>query len=500
MPDLITTELGSDGVLTATIDMPDRSMNVFSKALMDAIEALLDRVDASSDIASVVLTSGKSSFLAGADLPMVQGYAISARSATTEQMFALCGRLGRLFVRLEASAKPWVAAVNGTALGGGLELAMACRVRLVSDAPRTALGVPEVRWGLLPGAGGTQRLPRLAGFKPAMSLLLTGKSLDADSAVAAGIFDAKVAADKLLPAAQARARELQGQPYDAARKFRYLAQTDVPTHSDSTARQIALDNGVADADLDIYPAYLAITHSVLLGARLPLHQANDVEMRQFLKLMFNPVAGNMMGTLFINRQRADKAWRPPEGLRLTQVGVGALPDANAPWAQALSKSRLVHAPDPTLPADTLALTDSHGTRLVVSLACLNAPGQTPSASPPTCPLAVLCPQGPYGRVLEIVGATDADMPTLAALAAALQALAYRTSGSGSVLHALASITAGTESARLQSQASAAQQHLARGHITEPEFFDVAACTAGVFPAWSGGPFTWASQHSESLPA
>jgi len=496
MTELIRTELGSDGVLTATIDMPDRSMNVFSKALMDAIEALLERVDTSSDIASVVLTSGKPSFLAGADLPMVQGFANSARSATTEQMFALCGRLGRLFVRLEMSAKPWVAAVNGTALGGGLELAMACRVRLVSDAPRTALGVPEVRWGLLPGAGGTQRLPRLVGFKPAMVLLLTGNSLDADSAVAAGLFDAKVAADKLLPAAQARARELQGQPYDAVRKFRYLAQVDVPDHSDSTARQVALDQGVADADLDIYPAYLAITHSVLLGARLPLHQATDVEMRQFLKLMFNPVAGNMIGTLFINRQRADKAWRPPEGLHITQVGVGALSDTNAPWTQALSKSRLAHAPDPTLPADALALTDSHGTRLVVSVTYLKAAGRKQSAGP----LAVLCPQGPYGRVLEIVGAADADMPTLAALAVALQALAYRTSGPASVLHQLASITTGTDGARLQNQANAAQQHLGRGHITEPEFFDVAACTAGVSPAWSGGPFTWASQHSESLAA
>jgi 3-hydroxyacyl-CoA dehydrogenase/enoyl-CoA hydratase/3-hydroxybutyryl-CoA epimerase len=142
-----------------------------------------------------------------------------------------------------------------------------------------------------------------------MVLLLTGNSLDADSAVAAGLFDAKVAADKLLPAAQARARELQGQPYDAVRKFRYLAQSDVPDHSDSAARQVALDQGVADADLDIYPAYLAITHSVLLGARLPLHQATDVEMRQFLKLMFNPVAGNMIGTLTVDKKRADHVAR-----------------------------------------------------------------------------------------------------------------------------------------------------------------------------------------------
>lgn len=135
---------------------------------MQALEALIDRVETDPTVKSVVLTSAKPSFLAGANLVMVRSDCDAARSASFDEMFTLCGNLGRQFVRLEASAKPWVAAFNGIALGGGLELALACRVRLVSDEPRTQLGVPELRLGLLPGAGGTQRLPRLIDFDAAM--------------------------------------------------------------------------------------------------------------------------------------------------------------------------------------------------------------------------------------------------------------------------------------------------------------------------------------------
>lgn len=495
MSELIRTELGDAGVLTATIDMPDRSMNVFSAALMHALETLLNRVDTSAEIASVVLTSGKSSFLAGADLSMVKGFADSAHTATMEQMFALCGRLGRLFVRIEASAKPWVAAVNGTALGGGLELAMACRVRLVSDAPRTKLGVPEVRWGLLPGAGGTQRLPRLVGFKPAMALLLTGNSLNADDAVSAGIFEAKVAAGDLLSTAQARARALQGQPYDAARKFRNFSQSDVPPYSLATARQIAHDNGVADSDLDLYPAYLAIVYSVLLGCGMPLHQASDVEMRQFIKLMFDPVAGNMMRTLFLNRQRADKALRPLDGLHIKHVGTGVFSQANACWTEVLAKSKIPHTPDAALPADTLELVDNHGVKFKVratSLQDVIGQNKTPG------PAVVLSAAGPYGRVLEIVDADDAGVSMLAALAIGLFALPYRTFGPTSVLMELARVQPAMTDDHLQSQSVTALENFALGHIADPELLDVAACTANVSPAWSGGPFTWALQHKESL--
>ena len=345
----VRTALDADGVLLATIDMPGRTMNVFSVELMDALDALMDRADSDPQVRSVVVTSAKPTFLAGADLVMVKGYTERARTDAHEQMFALCGRLGRQFVRLEASEKPWVAAVNGVALGGGLELALACRARLVTDEPRTQIGVPEVRWGLLPGAGGTQRLPRLAGFEPAMDLLLSGRSISPADAVGLGLFARGVQAAELVDAAKALARSLQGQPYDANLKFARLDQADVPVHDEATARAIALRHGVAAEAFGLYPAYGAIVDSVLKGARLPLAEATAVEMHQFLRLMFDPVAGHMVRTLFLERLRAERELAAPPGLRIERIALGTIDEARLAWSEALARLKLPQVADAALP-------------------------------------------------------------------------------------------------------------------------------------------------------
>lgn len=481
--DLIRTELGADGVLVATIDMADRTMNVFSAGLMDALDALMDRVDSDPAVQSCVITSGKASFLAGADLVMVRGYCDAAATSTHAQMFEMCGRLGRQFVRLEASAKPWVAAVNGLALGGGLEISLACRMRVVLDDPRLQLGVPEVRWGLLPGAGGTQRLPRLAGFEPAMDLLLSGRSMDPASAVKLGVFAAAVPALRLLDEAKAIARALHGKPYDVHQKFRHLAQADVPTHSDDTARAIALKHGVSAETFDLYPAYSAIVDSVLKGARLPLAEANAVEMNQFLRLMFSPVAGCMVRTLFLERLRAERELAAPAGLKLERLAVGPISPARQPWADALAKLKIPQAADASLPADTLVLVDTQGGRYTVALRVLGDAGaDAPGAQ------AWLAPIGPYGRVLEIVGGDDATGAALAALAARLWSLPWRTPGPAAVLPRLQGLS-------LEAQASAAAAIAAIPGAGDPAFLDVAVCLAGIAPAWSGGPLSWQRTHA-----
>ena len=470
---LIRTAQGADGVLVATIDMPDRTMNVFSAGLMDALDALMDRVDGDPAVASCVITSGKSSFLAGADLTMVRGYCDAARHASHDEMFAMCGRLGRQFVRLEASAKPWVAAVNGLALGGGLELALACRQRLVADDARLQLGVPEVRWGLLPGAGGTQRMPRMAGFEPALRMLLSGQPIDPATAVRQGLFSASVAAAALLDEARAAARALHGQRYDAALKFRHLDQLDVPPHRDDEARAIALRLGVSAADFDTYPAYSAIVDSVLKGARLPLAEATDVEMQQFLRLMFSPVAGRMVRTLFLERLRAERELAPAAAAGIERLVIGPISAARAAWSQALAKLKLPQGRDDSLPADTLDIVDPHGMHHRLALRVLDeAPVKVDS------PVAVLAPAGPYGRVIEIVGAADVSASQLAVK---LWCLPWRTNGAASVLQALR----GLELAQQEDVARAALP--AAG---DPAFLDVAACLAGVSPAWSGGPLSW----------
>jgi 3-hydroxyacyl-CoA dehydrogenase/enoyl-CoA hydratase/3-hydroxybutyryl-CoA epimerase len=478
---LIQTALDADGVLVATIDMPGRTMNVFSAELMNALDALMDRVDADAAVHSVVLTSGKPSFLAGADLVMVRGYCDAAQRMNAEQMFAMCGRLGRQLLRLEESAKPWVAAVNGLALGGGLELAMACRVRLVADDPKIQLGLPEVKLGLLPGAGGTQRMPRLIGLDLAMDLLLSGRPLDPQRALAAGLFERAVPAAQLLDDAKAVARGLHGTALDRAKKFAHLAQNDVPAHTADEARAVALKHGVSASEFALYPAYSAIVDSVLLGARHTLAEGTDIEMRQFLRLMFSPIAGNMVRTMFLNRQRADRELAPPEGLRIEKVGVGAISPARSVWSESLAKAKLPVTIDAALGADTIELLDNTGSRHVVAVRVL---ADATGGNEPAGAFAVLTPNGPFGSVLEIVGADDAAA-ALAALAQRLRALPYRTPASRSALLAQARVARDDADA----QALAALARSASTPVDDADLYDVATCVAGVAPLWSGGPFT-----------
>jgi 3-hydroxyacyl-CoA dehydrogenase / enoyl-CoA hydratase / 3-hydroxybutyryl-CoA epimerase len=490
----IRSQLEADGVLLATIDMPGRSMNVFSVELMDALDALMDRVDSDPAVRCVVLTSGKPAFLAGADLDMVRGYTVSARSLGADALFALCGRLGRQFVRLEASAKPWVAAVNGIAMGGGLELAMACRARLVTDDPRTQLSLPEVRWGLLPGAGGTQRLPRLVGFEAGLSLLLTGRSMDPKEAVARGVFQAAVPAERLMDDARALARSLQGQHFNAADKFGHLVQADVPLYSPEAVRALARQHGVSAADFRDYPAFETIINCVLLGANQPLAEATATEMRQFLRLMIDPVAGQMVRTLFLNRQRADRELAAPAGLRIQGIAVGPLSPPLARWHDALVKSRVALHHDASLPPDSLVLSDTQGHVHPVRIGTLDS---EPGNGNGSAAEAVLSASGPYGCVLEIVKASASAAQALASLAPRLgAALPYRSADGASVLRRLA----GAARESLDAQGLVAVGLLAGGAATKAETLDVAACAAGLTPAWTGGPLAHFWTHRDRLQA
>ncbi len=486
LPALIQTQLEPDGVLLATIDMPGRTMNVFSADLMDALEALMDQVEADSAVKSVVLTSGKPSFLAGADLAMVRGYCDAARSLDHDAMFALCGRLGRQFVRLEASAKPWVAAVNGVALGGGLELALACRVRIVAETPNIQLGVPEVKLGLLPGAGGTQRLPRLVGLAAAMDLLITGRSLAPAEAVRLGLFARAVPAAALLDEARRVARSLHGTGYNEKIKFAHLGQVDVPVWGGATARLLVLKEGVSAEDFAMYPAYSAIVDSVLKGARLPLAEATTLEMNQFLRLMFNPVAGRMVRTLFLERLRGEREQAAPPATRVERLAYGAISPGCEVWRQAIDKLKLPKSADDTLPEDTLALFDQSGVSHRISLGAI----QGNMAAKVGGSLVVLAPAGPHGRVLEFVTGDQRAADALAWLAARLWCLPWRTCGPKSVLQQL-------NGQPLAVQAQVALRCAATSAGPGPfagagdlAYFDVAACLGGVTPAWTGGPLTW----------
>lgn len=491
MTDLIRTTPSDGGILVAVIDMPGRTMNVFSVDLMDALDALMDRVDRDDTVTGVVITSGKSSFLAGADLSMVRSFTDRAKTATHDEMFQLCGRLGRQFVRLEASPKPYVAAVNGIALGGGLELALACRERLVADDPRIQLGTPEVRWGLLPGAGGTQRLPRLADLKAAFDILLTGRSITPKTAVSLGIFARALPAAELLDAAKTLARSLVGTPYDPARKFPRTPLLDVAPFTPELGPEIAARFGIGAEAFQNYPAHSAIIDSVLKGARLPLAEATDVEMREFLRLMFDPVAGRMVRTLFLERLRAERELTPADAVRIERIAVGPFTDARASWHDALAKTRLPTVADASVPADTIDLFDAGDRRVRVHLRLTSdMRADCEFDADGHAALAVLSPSGPYGRVVEIL-AGDGDAALIARLALMLRALPWRTFGIAALLPQL-------HDQSLPRQARRALLALASVEAGDPAFLDVAACLAGVSPPWSGGPLAWLVDEHESV--
>jgi 3-hydroxyacyl-CoA dehydrogenase/enoyl-CoA hydratase/3-hydroxybutyryl-CoA epimerase len=197
-----TIEL-ADGVATLLLDLPGESVNTLSPEVGAEFDALLTRLEKDQTVKAIVLASGKrDGFIAGAKLEMIQ----AVKTAAEAEDLSRQGQAG--FDRLEALEKPVVAAIHGACLGGGLEWALACRYRVASNDPKTQLGLPEVMLGLLPGAGGTQRLPRLIGIASALDLILAGKTVKVKKALALGIIDEACPAAVLRQVAAERARAL----------------------------------------------------------------------------------------------------------------------------------------------------------------------------------------------------------------------------------------------------------------------------------------------------
>lgn len=187
-----------DRIATLTVNRPDK-LNALNATLIGELGAAIDEMQARNDVAGIILTGAGRAFVAGADIAELAGI-----SALEGKRLARRGQ--EIFRRFEISPKPTVAAVNGFALGGGCELAMACQIRIAADAAK--FGQPEVKLGLIPGYGGTQRLPRLVGRGRALQLLLTGEMIDAQEAFRIGLVNRVVAPDQLMPAATAMIQQM----------------------------------------------------------------------------------------------------------------------------------------------------------------------------------------------------------------------------------------------------------------------------------------------------
>ncbi len=311
-----------DGVAVLTIDMPGRSMNVWNRGSLAAFAEAVERVAAAENVAGAVVTSGKAAFLAGGDLDTIgdlAGRAADADAESPDELHDGAASLSRLLRRMETCGKPFVAAMNGAAMGGGFELALACRHRVLADHPGAKVGLPEATLGLLPGGGGTQRLPRLIGVQASLGLLMEGKQLRPDKALKMGVVDAVVPADQVVATAKQWIRDggSAKQPWDE-RGFQ------VPgggKEDPRTAQTFMVATALLRAKThDRYPAGLAILSCVREGLQVPFDTGLEIETRYFVSLLKDPVAAAMIRTLFVHLQEANKGARRPKDVPDYPIG------------------------------------------------------------------------------------------------------------------------------------------------------------------------------------
>src|SRR4051794_18404927 len=203
-------ETDADGIALVTWDIPGRSMNVLDTLTIEELGAIVEQTTTDAAVKGVVITSGKEAFSAGADLSMLEGMnkvfgeakKAQGEEAAQKMLFDESRKLSLTLRKIETCGKPWVAAINGLALGGAFELTLACHYRVASENPKTRLGLPEIKVGLFPGGGGTQRLPRITQTQDALQMLMKGEAGDLAKAKASKLVDAVVPAADLIKAAK----------------------------------------------------------------------------------------------------------------------------------------------------------------------------------------------------------------------------------------------------------------------------------------------------------
>jgi len=323
-------ETDADGIALVTWDSPGKSMNTFTEEVMDEIDAIIDQVVGDAAVSGVVFTSGKESFSGGMDLKVLKRqlaafHEMRARDpeAAIRTLFEGAGRMSWLWRKLETCGKPWVAAINGTCMGGAFELALACHGRVVADGDKVKLALPEVKVGVLPGAGGTQRVPRLTDAQSALEMLTTGKTLTPKRARQMGLVHEVVAPENLVEAAKAMIKgglkpvapwdekgfKLPGGPvYSAAGAMLWPAAIAI-------LRRETYGN---------YPAPVAVMKCVYEGLLVPFDTALRIEQRYLASLFQTTETAMMIRSLFVSLQELNKGARRPQNVEPTnfkKIGV-----------------------------------------------------------------------------------------------------------------------------------------------------------------------------------
>ncbi len=321
-----TVETDADGIALVTWNIPGRSMNVLDQTSTDELEAILKQTTADAAVKGVVITSSKEAFCAGADLSMLEGmnkaYAKALKeqgeTAANQMLFDQSRRFSLVLRGIETSGKPWAAAINGLALGGGFEITLSCHYRVAAENPKTRLGLPEVKVGLFPGAGGTQRVPRLVPPQDAMTILLKGDPVTVEKAKQLNLIHAIVPASDLIKAAKdwIKGGGKAVAPWDE-KGFKLPAG---PVYSKAGMMMFPAGNAIFRREtFDNYPAARAIMQCVYEGLQLPIDAALRVESRYFTKILRSNEAAAMIRSLFMSMQELNKGARRPQNVPPTRV-------------------------------------------------------------------------------------------------------------------------------------------------------------------------------------
>jgi len=315
MADTIRWEQGEDGIVVLTLDDPNQSANTMNADYMASMKATVERLESVKDeIKGVVVTSAKKTFFAGGDLNDLK----AARREDAAQVAQFVRDAKGLLRRLETLGKPVAAAINGAALGGGLEICLACHHRVIVDDPKAVLGFPEVQLGLLPGAGGVVRSVRMVGILNAlMQWLLQGQRHKPAQAKEYGFVDEIVATrEELVPAAKAwiaaQGEDFAGQPWD---QKGYKIPGGTPSSPKLAANLPAfpanLRKQLKGAN---YPAPHHIMAAAVEGSQVDFDTAIEVEGRYFVDLVTGQVAKNMIQAFFFDLQKVNGDRGRPEDL------------------------------------------------------------------------------------------------------------------------------------------------------------------------------------------
>jgi 3-hydroxyacyl-CoA dehydrogenase / enoyl-CoA hydratase / 3-hydroxybutyryl-CoA epimerase len=311
-----------DGVAVITFDLPGESINKFSPAVIDEFTGVIDRIEKDATVKAAVLISGKpGTFIAGADIDQF----LEFKTAEDARKASAFGHA--MMSRIEKGRVPVVAAIEGACLGGGLEFALACAYRIAADTPKTVLALPEVQLGLIPGAGGTQRLPRRVGLQAALDMILTGKNVRAKKALQSGLVDELVHPSILRQLAIQRAKELASGTLARQRDLRKHGAKELLLDDNPIGRAVVFRQAremTQKKSKGHYPALFAALDAVAAGYSGSEEQGFAEEARLFGEMAMTSVCKQLMflfyATTALKKDRGVSGEAPP-ARKIDRIGV-----------------------------------------------------------------------------------------------------------------------------------------------------------------------------------